>query len=64
MLTILFLHLSPPHHKKPGLLFVAPAPQHPQVLYKAEGFLPYKTGPQGFELEKLVKHNNVTSQVC
>lgn len=56
----LYLH---PHHKKPGLLLVAPAPQHPQVLCKEEGLLPHKTGPQGlvFELEKLDKHSNITS---
>lgn len=57
----LYLHLHP-HHKKPGLLFVAPASQHPQVLYKTEGLLPHKTGPQAlvFELEKLDKHSNIT----
>lgn len=61
----LYLHLHP-HHKKPGLLLVAPAPQHPQVLCKSEGLLPHKIGPQGvvFELEKLDKHSNITSQLC
>ena len=61
----LYLHLNP-HHKKPGLLLVAPAPQHPQVLCKAGGLLLHKTGPQGlvFELQKLDKHSNITSQLC
>jgi len=48
LLPTLLLHLNP-HHRKPGLLLKAAAPEHPQVLYKADSFLPHKMGPRNWE---------------
>lgn len=48
LLPTTLLHLNP-HHRKPGLLLEAAAPEHPQVLCKAGSLLPHKMGPRSWQ---------------